>query len=189
MLDVRHRNFACLTPEMTRSSPHRPRSSFHSDFRHSPQRLDGPLPATTEMHYFPASISVGSNLTPSHKAWRGSGLGCVSQRARVLEVSCGIQLLASKLVVMSFIRCLAFHICAALLTCLPAAATNLVTGNGFGFAVVSPQTGMVTRFYAHPYSFVRPDPETALSEGVETANFIKSLGWRRPSHAQRIGRL
>jgi len=78
---------------------------------------------------------------------------------------------------MSVTRCLAFHIGAALLICLPAFGTNLVTGNGFGFAVVSPQTAMVTRFYAHPYSFVRPDPLNPLSEGVEATNFIKSLGW------------
>jgi GH15 family glucan-1,4-alpha-glucosidase len=78
---------------------------------------------------------------------------------------------------MSVTRCLAFHIGAALLICLPAVGTNLVTGNGFGFAVVSPQTAMVTRFYAHPYSFVRPDPLNPLSEGVEATNFIKSLGW------------
>jgi hypothetical protein len=60
---------------------------------------------------------------------------------------------------------------------LPAAASHLVTGNGFGFAVVSPETGTVNKFYAHPYSFVRPDPKNPLSEGVETANFIKELGW------------
>jgi GH15 family glucan-1,4-alpha-glucosidase len=35
---------------------------------------------------------------------------------------------------------------------------------------------MATRFYPHPHSFVRPDPRDALSEGIETANFIKSLG-------------
>jgi Glycosyl hydrolases family 15 len=83
---------------------------------------------------------------------------------------------------MNVTRCLAFHIGATLLIGLPAFATNLVTGNGFGFAVVSPQTAMVTRFYAHPYSFVRPDPRNPLSEGVETANFIKSLGWSDPAH-------
>lgn len=43
--------------------------------------------------------------------------------------------------------------------------------------MVSPQTGRLTKFYAHPYSFVRPDPNDPLSEGVETANFIKSIGW------------
>jgi hypothetical protein len=63
------------------------------------------------------------------------------------------------------------------LACVPADATNLVTGNGFGFAVVSPETGTVTKFYAHPYSFMRPDAGKPLSEGVETANFIKSIGW------------
>jgi GH15 family glucan-1,4-alpha-glucosidase len=82
---------------------------------------------------------------------------------------------------MSFSRCVVFCLCEILLTCLPAAATNLVTGNGFGFAVVSPQTGTATKFYAHPYSFVRPDPGNPLSEGVETANFIKSLGWKDPA--------
>lgn len=68
-------------------------------------------------------------------------------------------------------------LCAALFTCLPAAASHLVTGNGFGFAVVSPDTGAVTRFYAHPYSFVRSDPQSPLSEGIETANFVKQIGW------------
>jgi hypothetical protein len=59
---------------------------------------------------------------------------------------------------------------------LPADASNLVTGNGFGFAVVSPETAWVTKFYAHPYRFARPDIQNPLSEG-ETANFIKDLGW------------
>ena len=61
--------------------------------------------------------------------------------------------------------------------CLPAAASHLVTGNGFGFAVVAPETGKATKFYAHPYSFMRPDPANPLSEGIETANFIQELGW------------
>jgi hypothetical protein len=62
-------------------------------------------------------------------------------------------------------------------SCPPAAASPLVTGNGFGFAVVAPDSGVATKFYAHPYSFVRPDPANPLSEGIETANFIKKLGW------------
>jgi hypothetical protein len=78
---------------------------------------------------------------------------------------------------MSIVRFVTLQICASVLACSPAAATNLVTGNGFGFAVVSPKTATVTKFYAHPYSFVRPDPKNPLSEGIETANFIKSLGW------------
>jgi GH15 family glucan-1,4-alpha-glucosidase len=61
--------------------------------------------------------------------------------------------------------------------CTPLAASHLVTGNGYGFAVVSPESGTVTKFYAHPYSFVSPDPRNALSEGIETANFISSVGW------------
>src|ERR1700739_2680393 len=59
---------------------------------------------------------------------------------------------------MSFARYRLAGVCAALLTGLPAVASHLVTGNGFGFAVVSPETGTATRFYAHPYSFLRPDP-------------------------------
>jgi hypothetical protein len=56
-----------------------------------------------------------------------------------------------------------------------------VTGNGFGFAVVSPENATVTKFYAHPYSFERPDSRNPLSEGAETANFIKILDWRDAS--------
>lgn len=78
---------------------------------------------------------------------------------------------------MRFARYLAAAMCASLFACFPAASTHLVTGNGFGFAVVLPETGAVSKFYAHPYSFTRPDPQNPLSEGVETANFIKSLGW------------
>ena len=65
----------------------------------------------------------------------------------------------------------------------PATASHLVTGNGFGFAVVAPESGMATKFYPHPHSFVRLDPANPLSEGIETANFIKSLGWGAPGHA------
>lgn len=68
-------------------------------------------------------------------------------------------------------------ISACLFLCLPCAASHLVTGNGFGFAVVQPENGAVTRFSPHPYSFVQPDPKNPLGEGVETANFIKKLDW------------
>ncbi len=61
--------------------------------------------------------------------------------------------------------------------CLPAAASHLVTGNGLGFAVVAPEDGLATRFFPHPHSYLRPDPANPLSEGIETANFIKTLGW------------
>lgn len=53
----------------------------------------------------------------------------------------------------------------------------MVTGNGFGFAVVSPATGTVSKFYAHPYAFTRHDPNKPLSEGIETANFLQKLRW------------
>jgi GH15 family glucan-1,4-alpha-glucosidase len=78
---------------------------------------------------------------------------------------------------MCFVCRVVVLVCAILLACLPATASNLVTGNGFGFAVVSPNTAKVTKFYVHPYSFARSDPQNPLSEGIETANFIKSLGW------------
>lgn len=65
----------------------------------------------------------------------------------------------------------------------PAAASHLVTGNGFGFAVVAPEGGAATKFYPHPYSFVRQDPANPLSEGIETPNFIKKLSWGGSSGA------
>ena len=64
-----------------------------------------------------------------------------------------------------------------LATCVPAGASHLVTGNGHGFAVVAPERGAATSFYPHPHSFTRPDPANPLGEGIETANFIKSLSW------------
>jgi GH15 family glucan-1,4-alpha-glucosidase len=56
-----------------------------------------------------------------------------------------------------------------------AAASNPVTGNGFGFAVVNPSTATVVSFYPHPYSFVRPDEKKPLSEGIQVPNFVSSL--------------
>jgi GH15 family glucan-1,4-alpha-glucosidase len=78
---------------------------------------------------------------------------------------------------MSFTRFLACFVCSTVLSLLPASASHLVTGNGFGFAVVSPDNATVTKFYAHPYSFGQPDPGNPLSEGMETANFIKQIAW------------
>ncbi|HLO20577.1 MAG TPA: glycoside hydrolase family 15 protein [Sphingomicrobium sp.] len=63
--------------------------------------------------------------------------------------------------------------------CMPAAASHLVTGNGFGFAVVAPESGTATKFYPHPHSYLGHDPSDPLGEGIETANFIKTLGWGR----------
>jgi hypothetical protein len=76
-------------------------------------------------------------------------------------------------------------ICAAICLSIsaPAAASHLVTGNGFGFAVVAPESGVVNKFYPHPYSFVRTDPVKPLSEGIETVNFIKTLGWGKAGGA------
>jgi len=67
--------------------------------------------------------------------------------------------------------------------CLPAAASHLVTGNGHGFAVVAPERGAVTSFMPHPHSFTRPDPAHPLSEGIETANFIKVISWGKSGRA------
>src|SRR4029453_9362690 len=64
--------------------------------------------------------------------------------------------------------------------CSSATASHLVTGNGFGFAVVAPESGLATKFYSHPYNFLRPDPANPLSEGIETPNFIKSLSFGKP---------
>jgi hypothetical protein len=68
--------------------------------------------------------------------------------------------------------------------CVPAESTPLVTGNGFGFAIVAPGSGVATKFYPHPYSFIRPDPADALSEGIGTPNFIKSLSLGRRGAAR-----
>jgi hypothetical protein len=73
-----------------------------------------------------------------------------------------------------------------LILCAPAAASHLVTGNGFGFAVVAPEPGAATKFYPHPHSFLRPDPANALSEGIETPNFIKSLSWGDRGQRARV---
>ena len=54
-------------------------------------------------------------------------------------------------------------------------AVPLVSGNGFAFAVVSDATGHLTRFYVHPYAFVRPDRTRPLAEGMATTNFIADL--------------
>jgi hypothetical protein len=59
--------------------------------------------------------------------------------------------------------------------------TPLSTGNGFGFAVVSPSWGCLNGLYAHPYKFVRPDPIKPLDEGIETTNFIDRASWQTPS--------
>ena len=90
---------------------------------------------------------------------------------------------------MCIARNFAVFICVSILASLPAAASNLVTGNGFGFAVVSPSTSTVTCFYAHPYSFTQPDPKDPLSEGIPTANFIKSVGWNDGGARRRVGRI
>lgn len=73
-----------------------------------------------------------------------------------------------------------------LLLCLPANASHLVTGNGFGFVVVAPESAAATKFYPHPYSFVRADPANPLSEGIETPNFIKRLSWGPPGKASKV---
>lgn len=77
---------------------------------------------------------------------------------------------------MKFLGVLGSALLLGLWTCQLAAASNPVTGNGFGFAVVAPESATVTSFFAHPYSFVRPDSGDPLGEGVRTANFIARVG-------------
>lgn len=84
------------------------------------------------------------------------------------------------------LRSLAAFICVGLAAPLSAQTTSLVTGNGFGFAVVS-QSAAVTKFYAHPYAFMAPDPKDSLSEGVPTTNFIQSLRWGASPAAAAAG--
>src|ERR1035437_6678998 len=54
----------------------------------------------------------------------------------------------------------------------------LVTGNGFGYATVSPQDGALLSFSTHPYSMARPDKNDPDSDGVETNNFIARAAWK-----------
>ena len=82
---------------------------------------------------------------------------------------------------MTFARLFAAQLCVwvTFLHCpsLPPISSH---GSGFGFAVVSPRgCNGASKFYAHPYSFVRPDSKNPLSEGIETANFIKKPRLRR----------
>jgi hypothetical protein len=78
---------------------------------------------------------------------------------------------------MNFAAKIATGIAISLFTCSPVFATHPVTGNGFGFAVVVPETASVSKFYAHPYGFSQPSPQNPLSEGIETTNFLRRLGW------------
>lgn len=55
--------------------------------------------------------------------------------------------------------------------------TPLVTGNGFGFAVLSAEDGVLTKFYTHPYKFEKSDIRNPLSEGIETSNLVNSIEW------------
>ena len=66
-----------------------------------------------------------------------------------------------------------------------AAETPLVTGNGHGFAVLTNQ-GKLSGLFAHPYKFEKPDPADALSEGLETADFIKNMEWKM-AHNAKLG--
>jgi len=92
--------------------------------------------------------------------------------------------IGSRTVIRSVMRLVA-AVCLGLALCSSAEASHLVTGNGFGFAVVAPENGLATKFYSHPYNFLRPDPANPLSEGVETPNFIKSLSFGQPNgHAR-----
>lgn len=101
------------------------------------------------------------------------GLATCAHSGRVAEFNRSIETGMA----MHLARCVVVFLCTCLSTALPAAATHLVTGNGFGFAVVTPENGRATKFYAHPYSFARPDPQKPLSEGSETGSFIADLGW------------
>lgn len=51
----------------------------------------------------------------------------------------------------------------------------MVVGNGYGYAVLS-TSGKITKLYAHPYRFERPNPDES-KDGYETTNFIKAMSW------------
>ncbi len=56
---------------------------------------------------------------------------------------------------------------------MTAITTPLVTGNGYGYAVVD--GGSVTKLYAHPYRFMRKGAKGV--DGVSTTSLIKRAGW------------
>jgi GH15 family glucan-1,4-alpha-glucosidase len=51
----------------------------------------------------------------------------------------------------------------------------LATGNGYGFAVVN-ENGDITRLYAHPYRFMKPNADQT-KDGPDTVNFVQSMRW------------
>jgi hypothetical protein len=57
----------------------------------------------------------------------------------------------------------------------PTKLSPLVTGNGFGFAVLS-ASGEIAKWYAHPYRFQRPSSDIT-QDGVPTANLVRTLSF------------
>ena len=62
----------------------------------------------------------------------------------------------------------------------------LVTGNGFGFAVFTPESTSLSKFYTHPYKFERPIHEDPYGDGVPTPSFIKNLSWADAPVSEKI---
>lgn len=60
-------------------------------------------------------------------------------------------------------------------------ATPLVTGNGFGFAVVSLPSGTPAKFYVHPYKFEKPNHSDPYGDGILTQNLIENVTWQGDS--------
>jgi len=60
----------------------------------------------------------------------------------------------------------------------------LVSGNGFGFAVVDTR-GIATRLYAHPYRFERANPDVT-KEGDSTPNLIKRMVWLPADAGEKV---
>ena len=70
----------------------------------------------------------------------------------------------------------------AMLVMVSALSTLLVTGNGFGYAVVD--AGAVTRLYAHPYRFMRMKDDSV--DGVPTSNLIRRAEWTGDESAAAV---
>lgn len=68
----------------------------------------------------------------------------------------------------------------------PIGPTPLVSGNGFGFATYSLEKKGITKFYAHPYRFERPDPSDEFGEGIETTNLLSGLSWESGEKAAYV---
>jgi hypothetical protein len=52
------------------------------------------------------------------------------------------------------------------------------TGNGYGFAVYSPDAKAITKLFPHPYRFMHQNPHKPHGDGIETPNLVTNIRWK-----------